>query len=70
LFEKDGKTSIGRNVGGWTKEAQGLKLAGDGIDMDLFYEVQEDAVKYGNKSEDTSIAGSGIIDSILGKPKD
>lgn len=70
LFEKDGKTSIGRNVGGWTKEAQGLKLAGDGIDMDLFDGIQKEADQHGNKSEDTSIAGSGIIDSILGKPKD
>jgi hypothetical protein len=70
LFEQDGKTSIGRNVGGWTKEYEGLNLAGDGIDMDLFKGIQKDAVDNGNKSEDTSIAGSGIIDSILGKPKD
>jgi hypothetical protein len=65
LQEAGGK-SLGRNVGAWTKEAKDLQSS-DGIDMTLFEGIQKDADQYGSKSEDTSIAGSGIIDVILGK---
>lgn len=56
--------SVGRNTSGWTKEAKGLKASG--MDESLFSGIQEIADKEGIKTDDTNIAGGGIIDMILG----
>ncbi len=68
LKDTSGKT-IGRNVGGWKKEFKGLDKE-NGINPNLFDGIQAEAEKNESKSDDTSIAGSGLIDSILGKTED
>ncbi len=67
LVDSSGK-EVGRNLSGWNKELKGFDS--NKVDTTLFTGIQDDAEKNGNKMDDTSIAGGGIIDMILGKKED
>lgn len=68
LTDSTTKKDVGRNVNGWQKEAVGL--AKTGVDQKFFSGLKEIATPQGNKSDNASIVGSEIIDSILGKKSD
>lgn len=71
LKDADSGKDVGRNVTGWNKEIKGLtEQGGFKADDQLFQGLQTIAKKEGNTKTNTSVIGSGIIDSILGKAEE